>query len=45
MKNLVVRGGRFITGRSGDRNGEGNLPFTGSEIRSIRRHSVLPFIG
>jgi len=43
MKNLVVRGGRTITGRFDDPNGEGNLPFAADEIRKIRRRSFLPF--
>jgi hypothetical protein len=43
IKNLVVRGGRYITGRSNDSNGEGDLPFTADDIRKVRRHSILPF--
>lgn len=43
LKNLVVRGGRYITGHDGDPNGEGPLPFGSADIMEIRRHSILPF--
>lgn len=43
FKNLVVRGGAYITGRASDQNGEGGLPFSTTDIRTIRRHSILPF--
>jgi hypothetical protein len=43
LKNLVVRGGSFITGRANDPNGEGELPFSSIDIRKIRRHSIFPF--
>ncbi|HYF19035.1 MAG TPA: hypothetical protein VEA40_14290 [Ramlibacter sp.] len=43
LKNLEVRGGRYITGRGEDPNGEGDLPFTAADIKKIRRHSILPF--
>lgn len=43
FKNLVVRGGAYITGRAADQNGEGDLPFSTADIKAIRRHSILPF--
>lgn len=33
---LVVRGGRYITGREGDMNGEGQLPFGTDDIAKVR---------
>lgn len=43
LKNLVVRGGRYITGRSDDPNGEGILAFETTDIIKVRRHSIFPF--
>lgn len=43
VKNLVVRGGRYITGRTGDINGEADLNFAALDITKIRRHSIFPF--
>jgi len=37
--NLVVRGGRYITGRERD-NGESDLPFQSKDIKAIRRVSI-----
>jgi len=42
FRRLVVRGGRFLTGRDTDIQGEGNLPFSGDDIVKIRRASWLP---
>jgi hypothetical protein len=38
LQNLVVRGGRYITGRDTDTNGEGNLSFSAKDIQAVRRH-------
>ena len=38
-RNLVVKGNLYITGRSGDHNGEGNLPFGSFDICDIHRHA------
>ena len=43
FKNLVVRGGRYITGRASDFNGEGELPFNSQDIAAVRRHSSFPW--
>lgn len=43
FKCLVIREGWCITGRASDPNGEGNLPFEASDIKRVRRHSILPF--
>ena len=43
FKRLVIREGWCITGRAADRDGEGELPFIASDIKKIRRHSILPF--
>ena len=43
LKNLVVRGGRYITGHSREPNGKGPLAFTTEDILKIRRHSIFPF--
>jgi hypothetical protein len=43
VKKLVARGGRYITGRAEDLNGEGEVPFSTEDIKKVRRHSVLPF--
>ena len=43
LKNLVVRGGRYITGHDADPNGEGSLAFSTADIMKIRRHSIFPF--
>lgn len=40
---LVVRGGRYISGRANDENGEGALPFTSAEIADIRREKSWPW--
>ncbi len=39
--NLAVRGGRYLTGRAQDQNGEGELPFQQSDIANVRRHAFL----
>jgi hypothetical protein len=41
ITNLVVRGGRFITGHADALNGESVLPFSATDIRSIRRRALL----
>jgi hypothetical protein len=41
ITNLVVRGGRYITGRDADLNGEGALPFNTEDIQAIRRHAFI----
>jgi hypothetical protein len=38
IHNLVVRGGRYITGKDTDANGEGLLPFETKDIALVRRH-------
>jgi hypothetical protein len=38
---MVVRGGRYITGKSKDHNGIGVVPFEPSEISDIRRQKLL----
>jgi hypothetical protein len=43
LKNLVVQGGRFLTGRANDQNGEGTLDFVAADIVKVRRRSLLPF--
>lgn len=43
LKNLVVRGRTYITGRIDDECGEGELPFESEDIVKIRRHSIFPF--
>jgi hypothetical protein len=43
LKNLVVRGGRYITGYGIDPNGERLLLFRTTDIMKIRRHSIFPF--
>lgn len=43
MKNLVARGRRYITGQSRDADGEGEVPFSTTDIQNIRRHSIFPF--
>jgi len=40
---LVVRGGRFITGRANDENGEAPLPFGSADIADIRRERNWPW--
>ncbi len=40
FRKLVVRGGRYITGRASDQNGEGPLPFSTADIARIRREST-----
>ena len=42
--NLVVRGGRYITGHAGDSNGEGKLAFAESDIANVRRHALLGLV-
>ncbi|MYM30659.1 hypothetical protein GTP58_20205 [Duganella sp. CY15W] len=39
--NLVVKEGRFITGRRDDPNGEGTLLFTSMDICDIQRHAFV----
>jgi hypothetical protein len=41
ITNLVVRGGRYITGYAEASNGESELTFTTDEIRNVRRHVPL----
>lgn len=43
LKNLIVRGGRYITAHDSDSNEDGSLPFTTADIKKIRRHSIFPF--
>ncbi len=43
LRRLVVRGGRFITGRESDENGEGPLPFVSADIANIRRQKIWPW--
>jgi|GEM_PF-6684511 len=38
LKNLVVRGGAFITGYANDPNGESELSFSSSDIKAVHRH-------
>ena len=40
FRHLVVRGGRYITGRANDENGEGSLPFVSADIANVRRESI-----
>lgn len=44
FRNLVVRGGRYITGRDQDAEGQGDLPFSSGDILKLRRRSFLPFL-
>jgi hypothetical protein len=39
--NMIVRGARYITGTSKDRDGVGTVPFVGSEILDIRREGLF----
>lgn len=41
FRNLVVRGGRYITGRHDDPDGEGDLPFAEFDISDLCRHRVF----
>ncbi len=41
ITNLVVRGGRFITGCAESLNGESELPFVAADIRNLRRRALL----
>lgn len=41
-KKLVVRGGRYITGFENDPNGEGDVPFSTTDIKDINRESSIP---
>lgn len=43
FRNLVVRGGRYLTGRATDPDGEGSLPFAVGEIAALRRHTLIPW--
>ncbi len=43
-ENLVVRGGKVITGRKGDPSGVGPIDFSGTDIVNVRRHSWLPYL-
>jgi len=38
---MIVRGGRYITGRDSDHNGIGNVPFESSQILSVRRQKFF----
>jgi len=41
FRNLVVREGRIITGQASDPEGEGELDFTASDIKDIKRHGAI----
>ena len=41
LKNLVVRGGTFITGFESDVNGEGDLNFKSEDIVNLRSPSLF----
>ena len=41
LRNLVVRGRGYITGRAGDPAGEGPLDFESEDVLALRPHSVL----
>lgn len=41
VTNLVVRGGRFITGHASASNGESELSFSTADIRNIRRRAFV----
>jgi hypothetical protein len=38
---MIVRGGRFITGSSNDKNGNGALYFSSAQIKNIRRKKLF----
>lgn len=40
---MVVRGGRYITGKSNNSSGIGSVPFESSEIADIRRQKLFPW--
>jgi hypothetical protein len=39
--NLVVRGGRFITGQASAIDGESELAFSSTDIRNVRRRALM----
>lgn len=41
VTNLVVRGGRFITGHASALNGESELSFSAADIRNVRRRALM----
>ncbi len=43
FKNLIVRGGRYITDQENVLSEEKHLSFRADEIVRIRRHSIFPF--
>jgi len=43
FNNLVVRGGRYLTGRAEDPNGVGDLPFSSQDIVAVRRRGAFPW--
>jgi hypothetical protein len=43
LKNLIVRGGRYITAQENATSEKGDLSFKSEEIVKIRRHSIFPF--
>jgi hypothetical protein len=44
-RKLVVRGGKYITGRTSDPEGIGMLEFSSGDIYKVRRKSIMPFLG
>ena len=40
LRNLAVRGGRYITGSASDPDGEGSVLFVATDIQDVRRHSI-----
>lgn len=42
LRNLVVRGGAFITGHADSPNSECIMDFATADIESLQRHSLLP---
>ncbi len=38
---LVVRGGRYITGRDTDPDGEGELDFNANDLVKVRRQAIV----
>jgi hypothetical protein len=41
LRNLVVRGRGYFTGRESDPNGEGPLDFTTDDVVAIRPHALI----
>jgi hypothetical protein len=41
VTNLVVRGGRLITGHASALNGESELSFSAADIRNVRRRALM----